>query len=68
MPSGVDANMGSTQQIDRGDSRGDGDVPVSMASANELDLLDMVDENEQFEIVCSFASNKHIVRYMRPGE
>jgi hypothetical protein len=52
-------------------------APVNMASrlsqfappserdvANELDLLDMVDEHEQYEIVRSFAA-KHIVPYMR---
>jgi hypothetical protein len=32
--------------------------------ANELDLLDLVDEDEQYEIVRSFAA-KHIVPYMR---
>ena len=32
--------------------------------ANELDLLDMVDANEQYEIVSSFAL-KHIVPYMK---
>jgi hypothetical protein len=32
--------------------------------ANELDLLDMVDENEQYAMVRSFAS-RHIVPYMR---
>ena len=31
--------------------------------ANELDLLDMVDEDEQYEIVRSFAA-KHIVPHM----
>jgi hypothetical protein len=62
-------------------SGGGGDAPtMSMASAlslfarptdrdvaNELDLLDMVDDvNEQYEIVRSFAE-KHIVPYMRGG-
>jgi hypothetical protein len=32
--------------------------------ANELDLMDLVDEDEQYEIVWSFAA-KHIVLYMR---
>ena len=32
--------------------------------ADELDLLDMVDEAEQYEIVRSFAAN-HIVPFMR---
>jgi hypothetical protein len=32
--------------------------------ANEMDLLDMVDEDDQYEIVRSFAA-KHIVPYMR---
>jgi hypothetical protein len=32
--------------------------------ANELDLLDLVDEDEQYEVVRSFAA-KHIVLYMR---
>lgn len=67
-------------QTDQGDSGGGGAGPMSMASAlslfappadrdvaNELDLLDMVDENEQYEIVRSFAE-KHIVPYMRPVE
>ena len=31
--------------------------------ANELDLLDMVDEVDQYEIIRSFAA-KHIVPYM----
>jgi hypothetical protein len=37
--------------------------PAYRDVANELDLLDMVDESEQYEIVRSFAS-KHIVPYM----
>jgi hypothetical protein len=58
---------------------GGGGAPMSMASAlslfapptdrdvaNELDLLDMVDENEQYEIVRSFAL-KHIVPFMTGG-
>lgn len=55
----------------------DGSAPMSMANtlslfappvdrhvANELDLLDMVDTDEQYEIIKSFAS-KHIVPHMR---
>jgi len=38
--------------------------PSSRDIANELDLLDMLDENEQFEIVRSFAM-KHVVPYMK---
>ena len=38
--------------------------PSSRDVANELDLLDMVDENEEYEIVRSFAM-RHIVPYMR---
>jgi len=37
--------------------------PASRDVGNELDLLDMVDESEQYEIVRSFAA-KHIVPYM----
>ena len=63
------ANQGSTG--------GDGSAPMSMAHAlslfapgadrdiaNELDLLDMVSQDEQYEIVSSFAT-KHIIPYMR---
>ena len=73
-------SRGTGHQSDQGDSGGGGAGPMSMASAlslfapsadrdvaNELDLLDMVDENEQYEIVRSFAE-KHIVPYMRPVE
>jgi hypothetical protein len=38
--------------------------PSERDVANELDLLDMVDEHEQYEIVRSFAA-KHIVPYMK---
>ena len=38
--------------------------PSSRDVANELDLLDMVDEDEQYEIVRSFAM-KHVLPYMR---
>jgi hypothetical protein len=38
--------------------------PAESDVANELDLLDMVDEHEQYEIVRAFAA-KHIVPYMR---
>ena len=64
------------QTLPRG-TGGDGSGPISMANAlslfappaerdvaNELDLLDMVDADEQYEIVKSFAS-KHIVPYLR---
>ena len=62
-------------QVTAGGGGGKG-APMSMASAlslfappadrdvaNELDLLDMVDESEQYEIVRSFTS-KHIVPFM----
>ena len=61
-------------------SGGDGEVPMNMAStlslfappahrdvANELDLLDFVDADEQYEIVRSFME-KHILPYLRPVE
>lgn len=38
--------------------------PSARDVANELDLLDMMDEREQYETIRSFAS-KHIVPYMR---
>ena len=41
--------------------------PAYRDVANELDLLDMVDENEQYEIVRAFAK-KHIVPYMFSSE
>lgn len=41
--------------------------PAYREVANELDLLDFVDVNEQYEIVRSFAE-KHIVPYMRAVE
>lgn len=41
--------------------------PAYRDVANELDLLDFVDVDEQYEIVRSFAE-KHIVPYMRPVE
>lgn len=37
--------------------------PADRDVANELDLLDMVDESEQYEIVRSFAV-EHIAPYM----
>ena len=40
--------------------------PANRDVANELDLLDMVDESEQYDIVRSFAM-KNIVPYMRGG-
>lgn len=59
---------------------GSGSAPMSMAHAlslfappadrdvaNELDLLDMLSPNEQYEIVSTFAS-KHIVPYMRGSD
>jgi len=65
---------GTTHPHNQGGANGD--ASMSMASAlslfappsardvaNELDLLDMVDENEKFEIVRSFAM-QHIVPYM----
>ncbi len=70
-------NDSSGQQRNLNGTGGDGSAPMSMANAlslfappadrdvaNELDLLDMVDADEQYEIVKSFAS-KHIVPYMR---
>jgi len=70
-------NDGSGQQRNLRGTGGDGSAPMSMANAlslfappadrdvaNELDLLEMVDADEQYEIVKSFAS-KHIVPYMR---
>lgn len=73
-------SRGTGNHTDQGDSGGGGAGPMSMASAlslfappadrdaaNEMDLLDMVDENEQYEIVRSFAE-KHIVPYMRQVE
>ena len=67
---------GTAHQNNQGDAGGGGGAPMSMASAlglfappadrdvaNELDLLDMVDESEQYEIVRSFTS-KHIVPFM----
>lgn len=60
-----------------GSTKCDGASSMSMANAlslfappsyrdvaNELDLLDFVDENEKYEIVRSFAM-QHIVPYMR---
>ena len=41
--------------------------PADRDIANELDLLDMVNESEQYEIVRSFAE-KHTVHYMRMVE
>ena len=38
--------------------------PADRDVANELDLLDMLDPDEQYEIVKSFAM-KHIVPHMR---
>ena len=73
-------SRGRGNQTDQGTSGGGGEVPMNMAStlslfappayrdvANELDLLDFVDVDEQYEIVRSFAE-KHIVPYMRPVE
>jgi len=40
--------------------------PGSRDVANELDLLDMMDTNEQYETIRSFAM-KHIVPYMKGG-
>ena len=70
-------NDSSGQQRNLRCTGGDESAPMSMANAlslfappadrdvaNELDLLDMVDADEQYEIVKSFAS-KHIVPYMR---
>ena len=70
-------NDRSGQQRSIRGTGGDGSPPMSMANAlslfappadrdvaNELDLLDMMDVDEQYEIVKSFAS-KHIVPYMR---
>lgn len=68
------------QTTDEGDSGARGAGPMSMVDAlslfapsadrdvaNELDLLDMVDENEEYEAVRAFAA-KHIVPFMRPVE
>ena len=41
--------------------------PADRDVANELDLLDMVDESEQYEIVRSFTV-KHIVPFMTGPE
>ena len=41
--------------------------PAHRDVANELDLLDFVDADEQYEIVRSFME-KHILPYMRPVE
>lgn len=70
---------GTAHQINQGVAGGYGGAPMSMASAlslftppadrdvaNELDLLDMMDENEQYEIVDPFAT-KHIFPYMTGG-
>eukprot|EP00547_Thalassionema_nitzschioides_P014339 CAMPEP_0194237956 /NCGR_PEP_ID=MMETSP0158-20130606/4816_1 /TAXON_ID=33649 /ORGANISM="Thalassionema nitzschioides, Strain L26-B" /LENGTH=447 /DNA_ID=CAMNT_0038972097 /DNA_START=84 /DNA_END=1427 /DNA_ORIENTATION=- len=70
-------SRGTGHQTDQFDSGGGGADAMSKASAlslfappayrdvaNELDLLDFVDVNEQYEIVRSFAE-KHIVPYMR---
>jgi hypothetical protein len=67
----------TSHQNNQGDSGGSVNASMSMARmlslfappcerdvANELDLLDMVDESEQYEIVRSFAL-KHIVPYMK---
>lgn len=67
---------GTAHENNQGAAGGGGSATMSMASAlslfapptdrdvaNELDLLDMVDESEQYEIVRSFAA-KHIVPYM----
>jgi hypothetical protein len=63
-------------EFQNNDNAGDGNRTMDMARAlrrfaphsnsdvaNELDLLDMVDETEQYEIVRSFAA-KHIVPFM----
>ena len=70
-------NDGTSHQNNQGTAGGGGGAPMNMARmlslfappsqrdvANELDLLDMVDQNEQYEIVRSFAM-KHIVPYMK---
>ena len=76
-PSGPGSNSSSGMGFQNKDDAGDGDDRTrDMASAlrrfaphsnsdvaNELDLLDMVDEADQYEIVRSFAA-KHIVPYM----
>ena len=69
-------NDSSGQQSNQRGTGGGGSTPMRMAHAlslfappadrdvaNELDLLDMVEPDEQYEIVSSFAS-KHIVPYM----
>jgi hypothetical protein len=72
-PSGSSSRGGDTGHKNYQDAGG---AAVNMAStlslfappserdvANELDLLDMMEESEQYEIVRSFAA-KHIVPYM----
>jgi hypothetical protein len=74
-PSGPGSNSSSGMEFQNNDNAGDGNRTMDMARAlrrfaphsnsdvaNELDLLDMVDEAEQYEIVRSFAA-KHIVPY-----
>ena len=74
-PSGPGGSSSGMQFQDHG-TAGDGNQTMDMARglrlfaphsnsdvANELDLLDMVDEAEQYEIVRSFAA-KYIVPYM----
>lgn len=73
-------SRGRGNQTDQGTSGGSGEVPMNMAStlslfappayrdvANELDLLDFVDVDEQYEIIRSFAE-KYIVPNMRTVE
>jgi hypothetical protein len=75
-PSGPGSNSSSGMEFQNNDNAGDGNRTMDMARAlrrfaphsnsdvaNELDLLDMVDETEQYEIVRSFAA-KHIVPFM----
>jgi hypothetical protein len=74
-PSGPGSNSSSGMEFQNNDNAEDGNRTMDMARAlrrfaphsnsdvaNELDLLDMVDEAEQYEIVRSFAA-KHIVPY-----
>jgi hypothetical protein len=76
-PSGSGGNSSSGVEFRNNVDAGDGSRTIDMARtlslfaphsnsdvANELDLLDMVDEDEQYEIVRSFAA-KYIVPYMR---
>ena len=71
-PSGPGGSSSGMEFQDNG-AAGDGNQPMDMARglrlfaphsnrdvANELDLLDMVDESEQYEIVRSFAA-KYII-------